>query len=172
MWFTEFQTKQISHCTESPIIITSFITHFKFQLFSNKQLCLKVTEKFFISFCKFSISDLHSDIQQIRTFQFNQLHTKYLHNMSVMQYMLLTSANDQLCLQLHTVGSRFLVAFLRFSLASPLYTQKCNFSFVIYYRTPILGSSHGPHYPTFTPAESGNCHIYQNIGEISFLYVP
>jgi hypothetical protein len=59
--------------------------------------------------------------------------------MSVMQYMLVTNANDQLCLQLHTVWSRFLDAFLRFSLDSPLYTQKCNFSFVIYYRTPILG---------------------------------
>ena len=73
--------------------------------------------------------------------------------MSVMQYMLLTNANDQLFLQLHTVGSQFLVAFLRFSLDLPLYTQKCNFSFVIYYRTPILGSSHGPQYPTFTQAQ-------------------
>jgi hypothetical protein len=40
----------------------------------------------------------------------------------------------------------------------------------MYYRTLILGSSHGPQYPTFTQAQSGNCHIYQNIGEIWFLY--
>jgi len=86
--------------------------------------------------------------------------------MAVMQYMVLTNANDELCLQLHTVGSRFLVAFLRVSLDSPLYTQKWNFSFVIYHRTPILGSSHGPQYPTFIQAQSGNCHIYQNIREI------
>jgi hypothetical protein len=152
-----------------------YIIHHPFQIpvqFSNKQLDLKVTLKFLISFCKFSISDLHSDIQQIRTLRFSQLHTKYLHNMSVMQCMLLTHDNDLLCLQLNTVWSQFIVAFLRFSFDSSLYTQKCNISFVIDYRTHNLVSSHGPQSPKFTQTQSGNCDIFQNIRKTWFLYVP
>jgi hypothetical protein len=42
------------------------------------------------------------------------------------------------------------------------------FSFVICSRTPIPGSYHGPQYPTFTQAQSANCHIYQNTRKSDF----